>query len=100
MPVPALLRQGVSEQQVREVAEKATLYINKGLGEWRGMGGWGRLRLVQSVLGGAGGPGLGAACAWACAYSGAGEPGLGKKGQGWVGPRLEPLFEGPVGRQQ
>lgn len=32
VPVPALLRQGVSEQQVREVAEKATLYINKGLG--------------------------------------------------------------------
>ena len=46
MPVPRLLKEGISEGQAKAVAEKATVYINKGLGEgtacaWVGGGGQG-----------------------------------------------------------
>jgi hypothetical protein len=33
VPVPRLLKEGITEAQTRAVAEKAAIYINKGLGE-------------------------------------------------------------------
>lgn len=37
VPVPRLLKEGVSEAQVKDVAAKVTVHLNKGLGE-RAMG--------------------------------------------------------------
>lgn len=47
VPVPALLREGLSEAEVRAYAEKATVYVNKGLGA---LGGWAALRGRAGVL--------------------------------------------------
>lgn len=33
VPVPAVLREGVSEADLKRLAEKGTVYVNKGLGE-------------------------------------------------------------------
>ena len=33
MPVPAVLRNGVAEADVKKVAERATVHVNQGLGE-------------------------------------------------------------------